>query len=123
MVRYHAVTRNDCQRRTRFLFELSVPRANRTIVPPQTFALLAGLEQQNNLILIQGPMQATAVDKDVYRVRVYGPQPQYKFRTTNGSTNKHSSCQKQNDEMWNIFNNWIFRISKFNSAMNINKLS
>ena len=45
---------------------------------PQPIAFLTVLGQQNNLLCIQGPMQATALDEDSHGVWVYSPQSHYK---------------------------------------------
>ena len=68
MVKYHAMTRKDCQSYVRYIWEVFGPRSNRTMTmePAEPIALLIVLEQQKNLIRNQGPMQATLLDQDIY---------------------------------------------------------
>ena len=74
MVRYHAVTRYDCQSHVSFLLELSGPGSNRTLESPQTLVFLTDSGQQNYLIRIQSSLQATPLDQDFYGVWDYSPQ-------------------------------------------------
>ena len=73
-IRNHAVTSSDCQSHVRYLLDLFGPRSNRTTEPPQTIASLTELKHQNLVIRIQGLMQATALDQNIYGVWVYSPQ-------------------------------------------------
>ena len=78
MVRYHAVTRNDCQSHAPYILELSDPRSNRTNEPLQHIAFYIDFAQRNNVVLIKGPMQTAALGQDIYGVWVYNPQSKNK---------------------------------------------
>ena len=95
-----------------YLLEFTGWPSNRTIKLPQPNAFLTDLEQQNNLILFQGPWQARALDRDAYGVWVYSNEAQYKSWIQQATTNKHSLCKKQSDAMFIIFINWKFCVSK-----------
>ena len=74
MVRYHAVTKNDCQIYVRYLLELSNAYTNQTLEHHEPIAFQTVSKQQNDLIRIQGPIQDMVLDQDVFGVWVDKPR-------------------------------------------------
>ena len=66
--RYQAIITEDCKRHVRQFIELSAAQLNRTSKPPKPIPLLVDVGQQNLLIRLQGPKQATNLDQFVYGV-------------------------------------------------------
>ena len=101
MVRYHTGTTNDCQSHIRYLLELSGPRLNRNSEPPQHFALVNNSEKKTkNFIRLQGPVQGTALDQNVYGVWFHIPQSKQKSLIPDATTNKHIPYAKETNGMF-----------------------
>ena len=60
MLKYHAVSRNDCQNHGRPILELPEKQFNRTVGPPKPIASLTDSNQQESISKNQGKLQATA---------------------------------------------------------------
>ena len=93
MLRYRAISRNDCQNHKNCLLDLPNKQFNRTVEPAIPIAVLAGSDQQESISKILGKIQAYAFDQDFYGVWVYSPQSKYKSWIPKASQKKFN---KQN---------------------------
>ena len=94
MLRYHAVSHNDCQNHVLFL-HFRKKQFNTTAEPPKPIAFLTDSDQRQSNDTFQGKLQATAFDQDVYGVWVYSQPFKYITWIPEASQNKHRLCKTQ----------------------------
>ena len=73
MFKYHAVSRNDSRNHVRYIFDFPNKKFNRTVEPLKPMAFLTDSDQQESIGKIQGKLQTTAFDQDIFGVWAYSP--------------------------------------------------